>query len=353
MKKGIKLILEFLGFILILGFVLLVISPVFVPKWLSNDDNMMSYITKGFYKEKRNSLDVIYIGNSDLYRGISPITIWDDYGITGYAFTTPGQVAWTSYYTLLETLRYQNPKVVIFNVDACISSFHSTEGNYRKAFDNMKLSFNKIQALNDDAYEFSFMEKLSYVFPVIKYHSRLLELSEEDFIYAYDNSRFSYKGLDMIAEIEPYLNGFDYMKDEGKDYMIPEKSKIYLDKIVNECKKRNIDLILIEIPSAESWDYSKSQTYTKYALENNIEFIDFNLLGDEINFDWKTDTSDGGDHLNVFGAEKVSKYIGRYLNANYVFVDKRNIKEYEYWNADSKKYHRDRKKMILDEESNN
>ena len=352
MQKTIKLLIEIIVFFLILIFILLAISPIFVPKWLNNDDNMMTYITKGFYEEKRNSLDVIYLGNSDLYRGISPITIWDEYGITSYAYTTPGQVSWMSYYTLLETLRFQNPKVVIFDVDACNSSFHSSEGNYRKAFDNMRLSLNKINALNDEAFEFTFIEKLSYIFPVIKYHSRLLELTDIDFEYAYNNSRFAYKGLDMIAEIGPYSNGFDYMEDLGEDYMIPEKTKIYLDKMVEECKKRDIDLILIEIPSAVSWNYAKSQTFKKYAEENSIKFIDFNLLGKEIGFDWEKDSSDGGDHLNVYGAEKISKYIGKYLNYHYDFLDKRNLEEYEYWNVDSKKYHEDRKQMILDVQSN-
>ena len=68
-------------FVIILITILAVSSKIFIPKWHSTEDNMISFIVKGFYEEKKNSLDVMFMGNSDMYRGISPMELWIDYGI--------------------------------------------------------------------------------------------------------------------------------------------------------------------------------------------------------------------------------------------------------------------------------
>ena len=104
-------------------------------------------------------------------------------------------------------------------------------------------------------------------------------------------------------------------------------------------------MLLIEIPSAESWSKDLSNKTEDFAKEHNLEFIDMNLNASEFGFDWKTDTSDGGDHLNVYGAEKVSKYLGKIIKDKYNITDHRNEKEYEEWYKDSEKYHLDKEKM--------
>ena len=68
-------------------------------------------------------------------------------------------------------------------------------------------------------------------------------------------------------------------------------------------------------------------------------FIDCNLHLDEMNFDWMHDTPDCGDHLNVFGAEKVSRYLGKYLKDNYNIPDRRKDGDYASWFDASQKYH--------------
>lgn len=347
--KKIRIIIYSLLFIFMIIFGLHISSRVFIPKWLDNKDNMHTWITRGFYEEEKNSLDVLFLGNSDVYRGISPIILWDDHGIASYAYTASGQRLWTAYYMLKEALLYQKPKVVVFDVDAVFSNNDSSKANYRKAFDNMKNNKVKYEAINDKIYKFTFEEKISFYFPIIRYHSRYNELTKEDFKYAFYNYHFAYKGLDMVTRIKPYKNGYDYMQ-KTKDVEISDKVKKYLDGIVKLCKDNNVELIFTELPSATSWNLSKSEVISKYAKENNIKFIDLNK--EEIEgFDWKTDTCDGGDHLNVFGAEKVTRYLGKYLTSNYQFINHKSDTKYKQWIIDSKKYHED-KNMRLSKENN-
>jgi hypothetical protein len=70
-------------------------------------------------------------------------------------------------------------------------------------------------------------------------------------------------------------------------------------------------------------------------------------MEDETGIDFQTDTSDGGLHMNVFGAEKLSVWLGDILTENtqntdnkYNLTDYRNNpKAVEEWAEKSEKYH--------------
>ena len=128
-----NIVLKVLSFVIIGLIILNVLGKVFIPKWITVKDNRMTYIVKGFYEEPKNSLDVIFMGNSDVYRGISPITLWDEYGIASYNFVSSGQRMWTAYYTLEESLKYQKTKLIVLNMDSAFNESNSSESNYRKA----------------------------------------------------------------------------------------------------------------------------------------------------------------------------------------------------------------------------
>lgn len=341
-----KKIISIIVFILIVILLLFLISPIFVPKWISGEDNYITQIVRGFYAEKKNSLDVLFMGNSDMYRGMAPIELWDNYGIASYSYTSPGQRAWTGKYVLNDALKYQNPKIIVFNIDGIQSTNQSTESCYRKSFDNMKLNYNKIKAIMDPVYKNSAANKLSYIFPIFRYHSRLTNLTNDDFKYAYGYNVFDNKGQDTIVEIKAYNGEKSYMENKGEKYEIPQKTKKYIDDIIQICKNKKIELILVEVPSADSWSLAKSNAVAEYAKENDLTFIDFNLLLDEIEFDWTKDTPDGGDHLNIYGAKKVSEYMGKYLKEKFDLPDRRKDDNYSSWFESSKKYHNNIKELI-------
>ena len=48
-----------------------------------------------------------------------------------------------------------------------------------------------------------------------------------------------------------------------------------MDKIVETCKENGIKLILVEIPSADSWSNAKSQAITEYANNNGLIFNEY------------------------------------------------------------------------------
>ena len=59
-----------------------------------------------------------------------------------------------------------------------------------------------------------------------------------------------------------------------------------------------------------------------------LDYFNYEKMADEIGIDYSTDTYDAGLHLNLAGAEKLSKYFGEYLIENYDLTDYREDPEY-------------------------
>lgn len=325
--------------------ILVYCSNLFMPKWVDHDGNMMTFIMKGFYKEKKNSLDVLFTGNSDVYRGISPMVLYEKYGITSYNYVSAGQRSWIAYHMLKEALQYQNPKIIFFNVDGLFKDNQATKGNNNKVYDNLRFGPNKIESVFDKTYKKSKTEKLGHFLPILSYHSRYTELTKNDFKYALYDWNNPTKGMEVIADRIKYKSKKNYMEKNDEIEEIPSINKEYLDKMLNLCRDKQIEFILFEVPSPDSWNYERHNAIEEYAKNNNLKFLDLNLMNDTIKLDWKKDTSDGGDHLNVFGAEKVTNYIGEYLNENYSLKNRKNDRNYSKWNEQLKEY-----KKIVEEE---
>src|SRR5574344_124923 len=314
-----------------------------------------------FYKQKNNTIDVMFIGNSEIYSSISPLEIYKNNGITGYALSKPGQKIWSSYYFLIETSKTQSPKVMFLSVGDFFSDVESQdEMSKRKAIDSLKLSKNKINMILDKDYNFSNYEKLSCIFPAIRYHSRWSKITEQDIRKIVKKNEETYKGY-LISYIKNSYKGkntkisrknkensnFRAKGEEDKEISPEVKEKLY--KIKNIYKKNNCKLILFKAPEPTIWNEDKHEIIYNFAEENGLEFLDFNQDG-IVEIDWKNDTYDGGNHLNENGAEKVSFYIGEYLKEKYKLTNHKNDNEYKEWDKLVLKYEEVKQAIKLKQE---
>lgn len=90
-------------------------------------------------------------------------------------------------------------------------------------------------------------------------------------------------------------------------------------------------MMMFESPTYTSWNLKKSNQINQICVENNIKFIDFNLMLDEIGFDSVRDYRDKGNHLNYYGAMKVTKYLGKFISENFNLENHMNQEGYEKW----------------------
>lgn len=346
-----KTIIRVLIFGIVGIIIFFLVSPIFIPKTINEERGFYRAIIQGFYTEPDNSLDVIFLGDSSVYRGISPIKMWEEYGFTSYNFASPSQRMWDNYYCLEEVLKYQKPKVIVLNIDQAFTEKEMGKSRKRHLFDNLPNSINRVRIILDPAQKNKKKETLTLLFPLFRFHSRWSELNEDDFLYANTKYHYPFKGYQITTGAKKYKGDTEYMKKENKKSKMGPKALKYLDKIKTTCQENDVKLLLIEAPAPKTWNKTKNQEVSKWAEKNEVPFLDLNSHMEEIGIDWEKDTKDEGYHMNIYGAEKISMYMGKYLKDEYKLPDHRNDNEYKQWEKDAEEYE-NQKKSILNKEIN-
>lgn len=304
-----------------------------VPKYMS--DFKEGALIAEYYREPKNH-DVIFIGDCEVYENISPVTLWEEYGITSYIRGSAQQLIWQSYYLLEETLKYEKPKVVVFNVLSMKYNEPQNEAYNRMTLDGMKWSLSKAAAIKASMKEEESF--ISYVFPLLRFHSRWSELTKEDFQYMFSRDTVSHNGYLMQVGTKPVTTL--PKAPVLADYSFGENAWNYLDKITQLCKENGILLVLMKAPSIYPVWYEQWESQIEaYAMENNLPYYNFLETMEEAGIDLSTDTYDAGLHLNLSGAEKLSKYFGKILVRECGLTDHRGeAKLSELWQGKVEAY---------------
>lgn len=341
MKAAAKKWIKFIASAVIVVVTLSLLQAILMPKY-SEDGPLEGAFVAEYYGEAKDH-DVIFVGDCEVYENFSPIVLWRDYGINSYIRGSADQYIYQSYYLLEDTLRYETPKVVVFNVQALDPKreAEAKEAYNRMSIDGMKWSPSKIGAINSSMLEDE--QFLDYVFPILRYHSRWSELSKTDFTHMFKSEKVSHNGYLMKVGVKPAEN-----VPEGRplpNYEFTEKAWKHLDMMVELCEKKGIKLLLIKAPSLYPYWYPEyDQQVVEYAKEHNLTYINFLDIQDETGVDYTKDTYDGGLHMNVEGAEKLASWLGKYLTENMGLTDRRGESDLaSRWEDKIELYEKDKK----------
>lgn len=344
----IKNLVKFCCFLIITIFLINKLGRIFIQDNVNEDGSKQgpTYTSIGFYKLPKNTIDVLFMGDSTFLHGISPMEIWHETGIISYNNSANSARTYATYYLLEEALKYQNPKLIVIDPDTMFYKYKSFEPAQRQHINYFKNNLTKLKMVNDPNYDFSFEDKVSSFIPLLRYHSRWNELKISDLFKNTEDFSSYTKGLVMANTSIPSRNWENYMKQPNKNLTYENNSYEYLEKIYKICQQRNIELFILQIPDSVTWGISQSNLIKEYADLHNIKFLDLNKI--DIGIDWQTDSKDGGMHMNILGTIKVSNYIASYLKDNFNLPDHRDDSEYESWNADYDKYIKTRNKYVED-----
>lgn len=307
----------------LLGFcmALALISKLLQPKYMT-DLEEGSFISQ-YYREAGGH-DVIFLGDCEVYANFSPMELYRNNGITAYVRGTPQQLVWMSYYVAEETFRYETPRVLVFNVNAMRYSEPVSEAYNRLNIDQMRWSTSKVGIILASMTEGEGF--LSYVFPILRYHSRFDKLTQEDFSWLFRVRNNTFNGYQLHTEVVP--EGTFPVKKVLPDYQFGEVCYEYLDKIRLLCEENGTELILVKAPSLYPYWYDEYDAQIEdYAAEHGLSFYNFLERSEEIGLDFSKDTYDGGYHLNLSGAVKLSRYFGDILAEGHGVEDHRQDPE--------------------------
>ncbi|MCC5438269.1 hypothetical protein [Clostridium botulinum] len=328
-----KFIFRFTTFIIILLLIISIITPAFIIKTGHREK-----LIEGLYGHEENSYDVVLLGSSHMNGSINPNILWNEHGITSFNYGTGGQPIDVTYYLLKEILKKQdNPIVVIDLYYLGLTDEFGKDEYIRYVLDNMKFSINKIKAIINTTPK---SQWVYYFFPILKYHSRWKELQKEDFKF---DTKSSYYAKGFSAGRNKYNKENLSNTSTNEKSNLPSKSKDYLYKIINLSKKENFKLVFTNAPhdytsthALDNWHKEPAKMFNEVAeiaKKNNIPFINYCDMIDEMNFDFKSDMNNEG-HVNIWGADKLSTHLGNFLKENYELKDHRYDDKYKQWNLD-------------------
>lgn len=306
-----------LAFALVGLIVLYGASRVFEPK--NNGGvgglNAAHQAAEAFLGEPENSLDALFIGDSETYSALSPVEIWKDAGIPSYTCAIGKQYLTYSKSLLDRALKVQNPKVVMI------------EGNSLfRPFDEQKL----VKTAVKDA------------FPIFERHDRWKALTLEDFVAEPENTWVDdMKGFRMKWGVRP-ADASKYMAADDQVKEVPDLTMTVLRQMAEECRADGAQMVLVATPSTKNWSMARHNGMVKVAEELGIDWVDLNVGDDAVAIDWDTDTRDWGDHLNYYGATKTSSALAAILRDRYGLADHRGDggDTYRHWDRAVRAYDR-------------
>lgn len=328
-----------LAFFLIAALLFCLITRIFTPKWSGYWKS--SDTVTGFYELDEDSIDTLIIGSSQVISGISPMELYQSAGLSAYSLGTEQQPVLCSYYLIREALNTQpNLKAVIFEVTELFNV--CSEANYRKGLDYLPLNAAKWEAIQTHV---AWAEKreaeengetapsaLSYVLPIIAYHDRWSQLEQADFTYWRQDRTDPYRGF-SIQTNRGDEGAYEPLGEDATAALAqpdPEAMEAFTN-LVNLCKERSIDLLLLKTPRSD-WTAEEHNTTSLLAEQNDLAFLDFNTpqLQKDIDYDYATDNLlRSPTHLNLSGAQKVSAYLGDYLTKHCAVADVRGTRAAE------------------------
>lgn len=327
-----------------------------MPKYTFESNAEGAYIAE-YYDEKHDH-DILFVGDCEVFENYSPIELWEEYGITSYIRGSGQQLIWQSYYLLEEMLNEETPSAVVYNVQSLIYDEPQDAEFNRLTLDGMKLSATKLKAIKASMTEDE--QLITYIFPILRFHSRWSELTADDLKYVFkDTEKVTHSGFVMRSDI--LSAGMIKTASIPDSFTFGDNAMGYLKKMKELCDEKGVELILVKAPTLPYWYPQWDEQVVEFAKENNLTYINFidiygidfpskrgyieytsnsdaclivrgeevsasDLLGGVIvsesdMLDFSVDTYDGGLHLNLQGAEKHTRVFGRIITKLIDFPD--------------------------------
>ena len=366
MKKTLKIIAKLFVFGLIFLALFVFANIFFRPVWLSEDaigdgegsplsieevgevaayESTNEDATAGFYEEPKNRIETLFVGASMTSVGITPMELYENYGICAYSITSEAQPVLASYYWVKEAYRLHPDtlKTVVFDVSMMRRDVG--KGFYEKALNGMKYSSVKREAINEASNGMGAV--LGYTFPLLTYHSRWAELGRTDFHKLNYEPRSYLRGYNLRTkrifnegtyEDMPLSTSVVNTNVEAR-IDVHEKSEKYFKELVKFCKDNGIKLIMYKTPSVGNWGNKEHFSIQALADSEGVEFLDFVFepLIDDIGYNPATD-AENKKHNNYYGAKKLTDWFGKYLTTECGATDVRGNADYAYMDSQLAEY---------------
>lgn len=311
LKWSLKIVSALISFCLIF----VAIQPFFVPKYFGES----TVIVSGYSFLKKDSIDVLFLGSSQMFFAVDAGKLTNEYNISSYDFAATSQPITITPYYLSEALKTQKPKLVMVEICPVFDSKQyikpkTLSWSYSPTPPSL-LKFQSVyNVLDGDA-----IKAFEYTYaPLLLYHDRWSSIDDKrhggehdiDFIF-HPEDYIDSSSRGFIAHDRIEKRDIVFEKSDNSLKNIPTENVDAIKTIKEICSKNNIKLVFFKAP-ASNWTLGESQSVKQFMRENKLIFVDLNDYLKEIGINGKTDFFDE-KHLNNSGAEKTTNYLAKII----------------------------------------
>ena len=276
-KKTIFNIIKAVSTILVVCLIYFYVGLILIPKDQNDSNYNLYYRANSINYEEKNSLDVIFYGDSNIAAAYSPMQIYENKQITSFIRSGSYESMISVYKNMKKDLKRQSPKLIVLETDVFYQ--YNTED------------------VNSQKYSSSILNPINF-------HSRWKEFSKEDFnIFSKKESDFLKGGIYYDKQVE--LNSSNFMNSTTRK-KIKSSIKQDFEKVTKLCNDKNIKLVLVTCPSIE-WSYPMHNDIVDISEKYGIPYHDFNTS--EYKFQVNKSFRDNGIHCNKKGMKQVTQLI--------------------------------------------
>ncbi len=285
----------------------------------------------GFYAEPSRSLDVVFIGASDMYSAFSPCKAFEEQGFTSYLYCLPRNSAAFWKTQVEEILSSQTPQLVVIEINGALYTDeldYCTEENLHLFTDHMPSFQSRERLIRTFVPQ---KDRAAYFFPYLKYHGNLSSFAKTLRVLSDRIGYFSRGGLLMHGERGHFGTFHPKSEDQETDLhsvtqtlpMEPVFEEGLRDFLAWAAEENPCPVLFLRTPHfitqnrTLQWEFFlRSNRVEEIVREYGFPILRADRLAADIGIDSTKDYYDP-EHLNISGQQKFTGYLSRFLAEEY------------------------------------
>ncbi len=321
-------IIRIICFIFLLLAMLIVTSPLFFVDAASSKTFLDT-----FYAQREDSLQVIYLGNSGVYRYYQAPLAWNAYGIASLNIATASQPAAAIRYLMEESLKTQEPELFVVDLRS-FSDSSLSDANVHNLIDFVKPSWTKVKMIAACCWyeKFWYADMFEFFFPIIRFHDRWEEWTWEDFQPLISSVKGAYTYSNFLNNVQSEVTEILVTPERAQ----PNSNSLWaLNNLLDYCDEQGLTVLFVASPFLEHERQKQViNALGDVVVERGYELINFNTpeMLEAVGLDVATDFMDN-THTNIRGSILYTHYLAGLLQQKYGLEDLRGQADYADWDA--------------------
>lgn len=283
---------------------------------------------QNYYREEPDSLDVVFMGASDIYAGWSPALAYEQFGFTSYPYVLSGNFSELFPMQLEAIFETQSPQLVVIDITEAV---HDKGPDYdavlQQHMAGLPFSRNKVRWVM----EYGNPEhRLSYLIPFITFRGEMdwavLKESWETDALLRRRGYSLLKGVITFTGTGANWDG-DHVVPVSTEHdtnraPLHARLEASFTAFLDYCQEGNYDnLLFVNYPHRNATEESLNAYHMANTMGDLIEsygydFINLDSICEEIGIEPMTDFYNN-DHMNLYGQFKTTRYLGSLLTERY------------------------------------